>query len=39
LVPPVAVVLTWWLFDEALSVTSLVGCLVVVLGVALVVRD
>ncbi|MBE9476429.1 MAG: DMT family transporter [Proteobacteria bacterium] len=39
LVPPVAVVQTWWLFDEALSVTSLVGCLVVVLGVALVVRD
>ena len=39
LVPPVAVVQTWWLFDEALSVTSLIGCLVVVLGVALVVRD
>jgi drug/metabolite transporter (DMT)-like permease len=39
LVPPVAVVQTWWLFDEALSVMSLVGCLVVVLGVALVVRD
>lgn len=39
LVPPVAVVQTWWLFDEALSATSLVGCLVVVIGVALVVRD
>jgi len=39
LVPPVAVIQTWWLFDETLSVTSLVGCLVVVLGVALVVRD
>jgi drug/metabolite transporter (DMT)-like permease len=39
LVPPVAVVQTWWLFDETLSVTSLIGCLVVVLGVALVVRD
>ncbi len=38
LVPPVAVVQTWWLFDEALSATSLAGCLVVVIGVALVVR-
>jgi drug/metabolite transporter (DMT)-like permease len=39
LVPPVAVLQTWLLFDETLSVLSLVGCLVVVLGVALVVRE
>lgn len=39
LVPPVAVIQTWWLFGEVLSMVSLVGCLVVVLGVALVVRD
>lgn len=39
LVPPVAVIQTWWLFGETLSAVSLVGCLVVVLGVALVVRD
>ena len=39
LVAPVAVIQTWWLFGEALSAVSLVGCLVVVLGVALVVRD
>jgi drug/metabolite transporter (DMT)-like permease len=38
LVPPVAVIQTWWLFGETLSAVSLVGCLVVVLGVALVVR-
>lgn len=39
LVPPVAVIQTWWLFGETLSAASLVGCLVVVVGVALVVRD
>ena len=39
LVPPVAVIQTWWFFGETLSAISLVGCLVVVLGVALVVRD
>ena len=39
LVPPVADIQTWWLFGETLSVVSLVGCAVVVLGVALVVRD
>jgi len=39
LVPPVAVIQTWFLFGETLSVTSLVGCAVVVLGVALVVRE
>ncbi len=38
LVPPVAVIQTWWLFGETLSLVSLVGCVVVVLGVALVVR-
>lgn len=38
LVPPVAVIQTWWLFGEVLSLVSLIGCLVVVLGVALVVR-
>jgi drug/metabolite transporter (DMT)-like permease len=38
LVPPVAVIQTWFLFGEVLSFVSLVGCLVVVLGVALVVR-
>lgn len=39
LVPPTAVIQTWWLFGETLSMMSLVGCLVVVLGVALVVRE
>ncbi|MFK5997829.1 MAG: DMT family transporter [Rhodobacterales bacterium] len=39
LVPPVAVIQTWWLFGETLSLTSLIGCAVVVLGVALVVRN
>ncbi|GLQ36242.1 multidrug transporter [Amylibacter marinus] len=39
LVPPVAVLQTWVLFGESLSMISLVGCVVVVLAVALVVRD
>lgn len=39
LVPPVAVIQTWWLFDETLSSLSLIGCAVVVLAVAMVVRD
>ena len=39
LVPPVAVLQTWFLFGETLSLTSLIGCAVVVLGVALVVRS
>lgn len=38
LVPPVAALQTWILFDEALSLMSLIGCGVVVMGVALVVR-
>lgn len=39
LVPPVAVVQTWWLFGDTLSVISLIGCAVVVLGIAMVVRE
>lgn len=39
LVPPVAIIQTWWLFDETLSMTSLIGCLIVIIGVVLVVRD
>ncbi len=39
LVPPVAVIQAWWLFGETLSIVSLIGCAVVVLGVALVVRE
>lgn len=39
LVPPVAAFQTWVLFGEVLSVTSLIGCAVVVLGVVLVLRD
>ena len=38
LVPPVAALQTWVLFGEAMSVTSLLGCAIVVLGVALVLR-
>ncbi len=39
LVPPVAVLQTWLFFGEALSLVSLIGCAVVVMGIALVVRD
>lgn len=39
LVPPVAVIQTWFLFGETLSLLSMVGCGVVVMGVALVVRE
>lgn len=38
LVPPVAVIQTWFLFGEVMSLISVVGCLIVVVGVALVVR-
>ncbi len=39
LVPPAAVIQAWWLFGETLSLVSIFGCLVVMLGVALVVRN
>ncbi|MEM7241988.1 MAG: DMT family transporter [Pseudomonadota bacterium] len=38
LVPPVAAIQTWALFGEELSALSILGCIVVVIGVALVVR-
>ena len=39
LVPPVAALQTWIFFGETMSITSLVGCVVVVFGVALVLRS
>lgn len=38
LVPPVAAIQTWVFFGEALSLISIAGCVVVVIGVAMVVR-
>ncbi|EPJ49260.1 MAG: hypothetical protein OFPI_25650 [Osedax symbiont Rs2] len=38
LVPPAAVIQTWWLFDEDLGVLALAGCVCTVLGVYLVVK-
>ncbi|OUS24136.1 EamA family transporter ['Osedax' symbiont bacterium Rs2_46_30_T18] len=38
LVPPAAVIQTWWLFDESLGALALTGCICTVLGVYLVVK-
>ena len=38
LVPPAAVIQTWWLFDESLGPLALTGCVCTVLGVYLVVK-